>query len=63
MIVELILNALMTLLIVALITLVEEILMIVQLNRHALKKLLFYVGMEDVLLKEVNVFLPLNAME
>jgi hypothetical protein len=61
--VELILNALMTLPIVALITLVEEILMIVQLNRHVLKKLLFYVGMEDVLLKEVNVFLPLNAME
>jgi hypothetical protein len=61
--VELILNAQMTLLIVALITHVEEILMIVQLNRHVLKKLLFYVGMEDVLLKEVNVFLPLNAME
>jgi hypothetical protein len=51
----------MTLLIVALIILVEEIRMIVPLNHHVLKKLPFYVGMEDVLLKEVNVFLPPNV--
>jgi hypothetical protein len=60
--VELILNVQMMLLIVALIILVEEIRMIVPLNHHVLKKLPFYVGMEDVLLKEVNVFLPPNAM-
>jgi hypothetical protein len=40
-----------------LIILVEEILKIVQHNRNVLRKHLFYVGMEDALLKEANVFL------
>jgi hypothetical protein len=55
--VELILNVQMMLLIVALIILVEEILKIVLHNHNVLRKLPFYVGMEDALLKEANVFL------
>jgi hypothetical protein len=48
--------------IVVLIIHVEEIQKIVQHNLHALKIPLYYVGMGDALLKEGNVYPPINVM-